>query len=107
MQFIDQANIILKAGKGGNGIVSFRREKFVPAGGPSGGNGGRGGSIILVADNNLQTLLDFKSELDRINKCSFNLTTVKQIGHTMKSKSYLRKLMTSDLPKHIQLILLQ
>ena len=40
MQFIDQANIILKAGKGGNGIVSFRREKFVPAGGPSGGNGG-------------------------------------------------------------------
>ena len=50
MQFIDQANIILKAGKGGNGIVSFRREKFVPAGGPSGGNGGRGGSIILIAD---------------------------------------------------------
>ena len=60
MQFIDQANIVLKAGKGGNGIVSFRREKFVPAGGPSGGNGGNGGSIILIADRNLQTLLDFK-----------------------------------------------
>ncbi len=60
MQFIDQAKIILKAGKGGNGIVSFRREKFVPAGGPSGGNGGKGGSIILTADSNLQTLLDFK-----------------------------------------------
>jgi len=60
VQFIDQANIILKAGKGGSGIVSFRREKFVPAGGPSGGNGGKGGSIILIADSNLQTLLDFK-----------------------------------------------
>ncbi len=60
MQFIDQANIIFKAGKGGNGIVSFRREKFVPAGGPSGGNGGKGGSIVLIADSNLQTLLDFK-----------------------------------------------
>ena len=60
MHFIDQAEVILKAGKGGDGIVSFRREKFVPAGGPSGGNGGRGGSIVFEADNNLQTLLDFK-----------------------------------------------
>ena len=68
MQFIDQANIILKAGKGGNGIVSFRREKFVPAGGPSGGNGGRGGSVILMADNNLQTLLDFKFKREIIRK---------------------------------------
>jgi len=60
VQFIDQANIILKAGIGGNVIVAFRREKFVPAGGPSGGNGCRGGSVILMAVNNLQTILDLK-----------------------------------------------
>lgn len=60
MQFIDQATIFAKAGNGGNGAISFRREKFVPKGGPDGGTGGNGGSVIIRADRQLGTLLDFR-----------------------------------------------
>ncbi len=60
MQFIDQAKVYIKAGDGGRGCVSFRREKFVPKGGPNGGNGGRGGHIIFKATGNITTLLDIK-----------------------------------------------
>lgn len=58
--FIDDVTIIVKAGNGGNGIVAFRREKYVPKGGPSGGNGGRGGDIIFVGEEGLTTLLDLR-----------------------------------------------
>ena len=60
MQFIDEASIRVEAGKGGNGCLSFRREKYVERGGPDGGNGGDGGNVFLVADEALNTLIDFR-----------------------------------------------
>ncbi len=69
MQFIDEAEISVKAGDGGNGCVSFRREKYIPKGGPDGGDGGRGGDVVIIVDRHVRTLLDFryrkKYEADR------------------------------------------
>ena len=67
MQFIDKTKIKLVSGRGGNGMVAWRREKYVDKGGPAGGDGGNGGDVYLVADRGLATLLD----LDR--KCCHNL----------------------------------
>ena len=60
MKFLDQVKIYIKAGNGGDGSPSFRREKYVEYGGPDGGDGGKGGSIILKAEENLNTLIDYR-----------------------------------------------
>ena len=60
MKFVDEAIIEVEAGRGGNGCLSFRREKFIPRGGPDGGDGGDGGSVLLVAEQSLNTLVDLR-----------------------------------------------
>lgn len=62
MKFVDEAHIQIEAGDGGNGCVSFRREKYIPKGGPDGGDGGDGGDVYLIADSNLNTLVDYRFE---------------------------------------------
>ena len=60
MKFVDEAEITVQAGNGGHGALSFRREKYIPRGGPDGGDGGRGGSVYMVATEGLNTLADFR-----------------------------------------------
>ncbi len=60
MKFVDEVSIVVKAGDGGNGCMSFRREKFIEFGGPNGGDGGDGGSVYMEADVNLNTLMDYR-----------------------------------------------
>ena len=74
--FIDEVIITVKAGNGGDGSAAFRREKFIQFGGPDGGDGGKGGDVIFVADSNINTLIDFKfkklfktEKTDKRNKC--------------------------------------
>lgn len=78
--FIDKANIHIKGGKGGNGVVAWRREKFEPSGGPYGGDGGRGGSIILKADEGIRTLMDFRYKRKYLGQNGENGRSKKQFG---------------------------
>ena len=60
MKFLDEAKVYIRSGDGGNGCVAFRREKFIEHGGPSGGNGGRGGDVVVEAVDGLNTLIDYR-----------------------------------------------
>jgi GTP-binding protein len=81
MRFIDEARVFVHAGKGGDGAIAFLREKFRPFGGPAGGNGGRGGSVIFQVDEGLSTLLDFKYQPRLIAKDGEDGRGTEQYGH--------------------------
>ena len=80
MKFIDEAKIYVKAGDGGNGAATFRREKYIPLGGPNGGDGGRGGSIYAIADRNINTLVDYRYTRKFIGKRGENGGGADQYG---------------------------
>lgn len=80
MKFIDEAKIYVKAGDGGNGAATFRREKYIPMGGPNGGDGGRGGSIHAIADRNINTLVDYRYTRKFIGKRGENGGGADQYG---------------------------
>ena len=82
--FVDKAEIFVKAGKGGDGRVSFRKEKYVPAGGPDGGDGGRGGSVIAIVDEGMRTLMDFRYQKKYIAENGENGMKKKMFGKDAK-----------------------
>ena len=73
MTFVDLVSLTISSGKGGAGASSFRREKFVPKGGPDGGNGGKGGNVVFQANTNLQTLMDLKIRKKLKHKTDFQV----------------------------------
>ncbi|MDR2524228.1 MAG: GTPase ObgE [Candidatus Nomurabacteria bacterium] len=108
--FIDTAKVTVTAGRGGNGAVSFRHEKFVDRGGPDGGDGGRGGDVVFVADSNLNTLVDFRyqpnltaenggngARRDRHGKNGANLTIKVPVGTVVRSTDDESASMIADL----------
>ena len=84
MKFIDETMIMVKAGNGGNGCLSFRREKYIPFGGPDGGDGGKGGSILLKAKEGLNTLADFRNKTKLIASNGENGPTKNKKGKAAK-----------------------
>ncbi|MBE1302305.1 MAG: Obg family GTPase CgtA [Alteromonadaceae bacterium] len=113
MKFVDEVEIRVEAGDGGNGIISFRREKYVPRGGPDGGDGGDGGDVYLIADENLNTLVDYQFErfhraergengqrTDCTGKRGKDLTVKVPVGTRAKDKDTQEVL--GDLTKHGQ-----
>ena len=80
MQFIDKSKIVVRAGDGGNGKSSFRHEKYVPKGGPDGGDGGKGGDVVLLVDENINTLLNFRYNKKFVGKNGENGETKNQYG---------------------------
>jgi len=97
MAFIDEAKFFVKGGDGGNGCVSFRREKYVPKGGPDGGDGGNGGSVIIEASNRLRSLIDFQYRSHFIAERGVNGRGKKQ--HGRNGVDYVVKVPTGSLIK--------